>query len=64
VYTVWCVLHASVVAVWWAGECVRVHSLVDQTAHTEGCQTYNIANTNVSLRMNPRDSKNVLDIRD
>jgi hypothetical protein len=55
--------HPSVWAVWWAGECVRVHSPSQQTTHIEGCKTYSIAYTHVSLRMNPRSSKHVGDIR-
>ena len=62
VYVIWDVLHASVLAVWWVGECVR-DSPTHQTANTDARKTSHAAYTAVSLRMNPRVSKDVGDNR-
>ena len=56
------VLHASVLAVWWICEGVREPPL-HQTANTDACKTYSTACTTFSLKMNPRGSKRVADIR-
>jgi len=41
----------------------RAHSPIYQTAHTDAYKTYHTAYTTVPLRMNPRGSKHVGDIR-
>jgi hypothetical protein len=42
----------------------RKHSPTHQTAHTDTCKAYHTAYKTVSLRMNTRSSKLVIDITD
>jgi len=56
-------LLASVWAVWWAGQCVRVCSVSNTPAYPPECETYHTAYTAVSLRMELRGLKHVGDNR-